>query len=136
MNLTTIWCCRSLETRLKIRRQPHILNGHRSRLICMWRRRRCKSRPPRFQVSPPSAMYDSFEELLTFLQVSHRDGWADLCTERSSNPQIITGNKFLTYHFTTAPAIKLPRVVELDEHQLNRRNASIKSQHQQPKRAN
>lgn len=50
-----------------------------------------------FPVPPPSALYDSFDELLAFLQTFHRDNGAALRTERSSNPQTINGERVLTY---------------------------------------
>ncbi|PKK54016.1 hypothetical protein CI102_1216 [Trichoderma harzianum] len=50
-----------------------------------------------FEVPPPSALYDSYEDLLAFLQAFHREEGAALRTERSSNPQIINGERVLTY---------------------------------------
>jgi hypothetical protein len=46
---------------------------------------------------PPSELYDTFDDLIDFLQTFHRESGAALRTDRSSNPQIINGERVLTY---------------------------------------
>jgi hypothetical protein len=50
-----------------------------------------------FPVPPPSALYNSFNKLFMFLQTFHRGNGLALRTKRSSNPQVINGERVLTY---------------------------------------
>jgi hypothetical protein len=50
-----------------------------------------------FPNPPPSALYNSFNELFVFLQTFHRKNGLALRTERSSNPQVINRERVLTY---------------------------------------
>lgn len=53
---------------------------------------------PQFPALPPSAMYNSFNDLMDFLQAFHRENGAAIRIKRSSNPREINGETIPTYY--------------------------------------
>ncbi|PKK41296.1 hypothetical protein CI102_14145 [Trichoderma harzianum] len=50
-----------------------------------------------YNAVPPSAIYDSFKDLFSFLQTFHRHNGTALRTKKSANPQVINSTKVQTY---------------------------------------